>query len=144
MHLRKATEDFPGGSEGKSPPAHAGDTGSLPSLGRFHKQRGSKPTCHTYWSLTGLELVLCDKRSHHEKPGHWDCRAAPARQLEEARAQQCRPTTARGNLKHPYIWNFAPCMCLYNLLPFPQIQKLTIVKLMWYYGPENQTGPKGT
>ena len=29
-------EGFPGGSVGKSPPAHAGDTGSIPGPGRSH------------------------------------------------------------------------------------------------------------
>jgi len=27
---------FPGGSVARSPPANAGDTGSIPDLGRFH------------------------------------------------------------------------------------------------------------
>ena len=28
--------DFPGGTVDKDPPADAGDTGSIPGLGRFH------------------------------------------------------------------------------------------------------------
>ena len=28
--------DFPGGTVVKNPPANAGDTGSIPGLGRFH------------------------------------------------------------------------------------------------------------
>ena len=28
--------DFPGGAVGKNPPANAGDTGSIPVLGRYH------------------------------------------------------------------------------------------------------------
>ena len=28
--------DFPGGTVDKNPPANAGDTGSIPGLGRFH------------------------------------------------------------------------------------------------------------
>ena len=35
--LRKAVEeDFPGGSVDENLPANAGDTGSIPGLGRFH------------------------------------------------------------------------------------------------------------
>ena len=33
---RKRKEDFPGGPVVKDPPASAGDTGSIPGLGRFH------------------------------------------------------------------------------------------------------------
>ena len=34
--LIKKYWDFPGGSVGKNPPANAGDTGSIPSLGRSY------------------------------------------------------------------------------------------------------------
>ena len=51
----------------KNLPANAGDTGSIPNLGRFHMPWSSKarephePSC--------LELILHNKRSHHkEKP----------------------------------------------------------------------------
>ena len=30
------TQDFPGGTVVKNPPANAGDTGSIPGLGRSH------------------------------------------------------------------------------------------------------------
>ena len=33
---RFAMRDFPGGSVVKNPPANAGDTGSIPGLGRSH------------------------------------------------------------------------------------------------------------
>ena len=60
---------FPGGAVVKNPPANAGDTGSIPGLGRSHMPWSNsahepqllKPTC--------LELVLLNKRSHgNEKP----------------------------------------------------------------------------
>ena len=38
------TEDFPGGTWDKNPPANAGDTGSIFGPGRFHTPRGN-------WSL---------------------------------------------------------------------------------------------
>ena len=33
---KKIYRDFPGGTVDKNPPASAGDTGSIPGLGRFH------------------------------------------------------------------------------------------------------------
>ena len=37
----KKSLGFPGGSVVKNPPANAGDTGSIPDQGRFHKLGGS-------------------------------------------------------------------------------------------------------
>ena len=34
--------DFPGGPVVKNPPANAGDTGSIPGLGRFHMQQSNR------------------------------------------------------------------------------------------------------
>ena len=34
--LQSCYADFPGGTVGKNPPASAGDTGSIPGLGRSH------------------------------------------------------------------------------------------------------------
>ena len=40
---------FPGGSVVESLPANAGDTGSIPALGRVHMPHGAtKPVCHNY------------------------------------------------------------------------------------------------
>ena len=38
LHLKEAESpgDFPGGAGVKNPPANAGDTGSIPGLGRCH------------------------------------------------------------------------------------------------------------
>ena len=33
---RRSSRDFPGGAVVKNPPANAGDTGSIPGLGRSH------------------------------------------------------------------------------------------------------------
>ena len=35
LELNKMTQDFPGGAVVKNPPANAGDTGSIPGLGRY-------------------------------------------------------------------------------------------------------------
>ena len=45
LNFKKQSRDLPGGTE-KNPPAKAGDTGSIPGLGRFHMQL--KPMCHNY------------------------------------------------------------------------------------------------
>ena len=42
----KAVSDFPGGPVIKNLPASAGDTGSIPVLGRFHRPQGAKPVHH--------------------------------------------------------------------------------------------------
>ena len=39
---------FPGGPVVKNLPANAGDTGSIPGLGRFHSHGGTKSTCCNY------------------------------------------------------------------------------------------------
>ena len=38
---KEKEEDFPGGPVVKNPPANAGDTGSIPGLGRFHMPQGN-------------------------------------------------------------------------------------------------------
>ena len=37
--FKKLSQDGPGGPVVKTPPANAGDTGSVPGLGRFHMPR---------------------------------------------------------------------------------------------------------
>ena len=37
----KKERDFPGGAVVKNPPANAGDTGSIPGLGRSHMPRSN-------------------------------------------------------------------------------------------------------
>ena len=46
----KLNQGFPGGAVVKNPPANAGDTGSIPGLGRSHMPRSgeTKPMCHSY------------------------------------------------------------------------------------------------
>ena len=67
----KTTRDFPSGPMVNNLPANAGDTGSIPCLGRPPCCGATNPTHHTNWSPRALELMLCNKRSHHnEKPMH--------------------------------------------------------------------------
>ena len=42
------TGDFPGGSVDKNPPAHAGETGWIPDLGRSHIHGATKSVHHNY------------------------------------------------------------------------------------------------
>ena len=42
INLHSQLRTFPGGSVLKNPPASAGDTGSIPGLGRSHKLRSSQ------------------------------------------------------------------------------------------------------
>ena len=75
--------DFPGGAVVKNPPANAGDTGSIPGLGRSHMLQSNWARAPQLLSLrsrarepqllkpTCLEPVLRNKRSHcNEKPTH--------------------------------------------------------------------------
>ena len=41
MQENKRLGDFPGGAVVKNPPANAGDTGSIPGLGRYHMPRSN-------------------------------------------------------------------------------------------------------
>ena len=74
--------DFPGGTVVKNLPANAGDTGSIPGLGRSHVPQSNKARAQLL-SLRSrackpqllkpmcLEPVLRKKRSHrNEKPAH--------------------------------------------------------------------------
>ena len=62
----------------KNLPANAGDTGSIPGLGRSHYCAATKPMHHNDWACelqvpkpTHLEPELRHQRSHHsEKPVH--------------------------------------------------------------------------
>ena len=76
--LLKVNVGFPGAPVVvKNPPASAGETGSIPGLGRPHVPRRN-------WAPGTLEPELGCKRGHHEKPaGNW--RVAPSQQSGNAR-----------------------------------------------------------
>ena len=49
INLHSQFRAFPGGSVLENLPASAGDTGSIPGLGRSHKPRSSEASvCHNY------------------------------------------------------------------------------------------------
>ena len=63
--------DFPGGTVVKNPPAIAGDTGSIPGLGRSHMPWSNLAHVPQLLKPVRLEPVLHNKRSHcNEKPAH--------------------------------------------------------------------------
>ena len=68
---KEDTEDFPGGPVVRSLPANAGDTGSIPGLGRSHMMWGSVACGPQPLKPLHLEPVLRNKRSHRdEKPAN--------------------------------------------------------------------------
>ena len=55
----------------KNPPANAGDTGSIPGLGRSHMPWSNWARAPQLLKPAHLEPVLCNKRGHrNEKPAH--------------------------------------------------------------------------
>ena len=51
---------FPGGPVVKNSPANAGDTGSIPGLGRCHG--ATEPMSCNYWEPPHLGPMLCNKK----------------------------------------------------------------------------------
>ena len=52
LRLKTTELDFPGGSVVKNPPANAGDTGSIPDVGRSHGQWSRYDYTPQLWSLS--------------------------------------------------------------------------------------------
>ena len=63
---------FPGGSVGKNPPANAGDTDSIPGLGRLHMLQGNKAHAPQL-------LNLCSRAHKPQLPSHTPQPLKPAR-----------------------------------------------------------------
>ena len=90
----------------KNLPASAGDTGSTPGpegslVQKVRSLVQKDPTCHGTTKPVCLEPVLLNKRSpHNEKPVHQTKRSPHSLQLEKARMQQQRPSTAINKLKN--------------------------------------------
>ena len=97
--LKTKSQAFPGGSLVKNPPANAGDTGSVPGLGRSHMPQSNEasvpqllspgPGAQELQLLSPcvLEPVLCNKRSHQMRNLSTATRENPE--------QQQRPCTAK-------------------------------------------------
>ena len=77
-------EDLPDGSKVGNLPANSGDKGSRPVPGRFQLLLGNWAYVQQLSPQT-LELVLCNKRSHHkEKSVYHNSRGAPAPKTRES------------------------------------------------------------
>ena len=64
--------DFPGGTVDENPPADAGDTGSIPGPGRFHKP-------HAPQLLSPCATTTEDCAPQEEKPLQWEAHAPQQR-----------------------------------------------------------------
>ena len=65
--------DSPDGTVVKNPPADAGDTGSIPGLGRSHMPRSKKARAPQLLSLRATTTEACTPRARapqQEKPLH--------------------------------------------------------------------------
>ena len=60
--IGKMVWDFPGGPVVKNPPASAGDMGSIPGPGRFHRLLGSQACVLQLLTSHALELRCCNQR----------------------------------------------------------------------------------
>ena len=104
---------FPSGSVVKNLPANAGDTGSIPGLGRSHMPLRNKactpqllslePRSHNYWAHTPHQQEKPLPRESYalqlERSPHWP-------QLEKACSHQGRPNAAnKKQLKKKYHHN---------------------------------------
>ena len=89
---------FPGGSVIKSPPANAGDRGSIPDPGRSHMTCGTTKPMHDNSWAWAVQLMLYNKRRHHnEKPEHHNQRVARETLIGHYKVLPIDP------FAHPYV-----------------------------------------
>ena len=71
--------DFPSGAVGKNLPANAGDTGSIPGLGRFHMQQSNKVHTpqlpHPHAASTKAQAPRACALQQ-KKPGQWEAQVS--------------------------------------------------------------------
>ena len=93
--VTKLCKDFRGGPVVDRPPARAGNTGSVPGLGRPTCRGATEPMYHSDWAWA-REPVLCNKISHRKRRPHTTTREQPrSLQLERAHVKQGRPSVAK-------------------------------------------------
>ena len=130
----KSIKNASGGPVVRNPPANAGDTGSIPGLGRSHMPQGN--WVHVPWlpsphsrarepqllSLCVTTTENCTPRAcgpQQKKPPQ---RGAGHPRIEEACARQRRPSTANNkeelkNFKDmPFVWIFEVTSCGNSLI----------------------------
>ena len=67
-NFKKWKRNFPGGTVIKNSSANARDMGLIPGPGRFFMPQGNKACVLQILSLRALEIMVCNKRSHCNKP----------------------------------------------------------------------------
>ena len=82
--------DFLSGPGIKNLSSSAGDTGSIPGLGRFHLPQGNQARVPQLLNPSGLEQVLHNERSHHSRKPQLESRPHLS-QLEKARTSNKDP-----------------------------------------------------
>ena len=106
--LRSGGKDFPGGTVDKGLPANAGDTSSIPGLGKFHRL-----WCNQALVPQLLSLCSAKKRSHcNEKLTHHN-----EEWLLFAATRECLRVATKTQCKHPQkiivcVWG---CVCAKNV-----------------------------
>ena len=106
---------------GKNLPANAGDTGSTPGPGRYHKPSNNEACELQLLSLNAattepehLEPVLHNKRSHRYE--ELMTKSSPCLlQLEKAHAKQQRPSAAKKKKKEVHISAFNSKCITYDM-----------------------------
>ena len=93
---KNVLEDIAGGPVVKNPPANAGDTGSIPGLGRSYMLRSNQAHAPQLLKPThALEPVLSNKRSHRsEEPMHRNEKVVLLATTKEKPTQQRRHSAA--------------------------------------------------
>ena len=88
--IKNENVDFPGGPVVvKNPPAYAGETGSIPGLGRSHMPRRNWAHAPQLPSPRHLEPELSFKRGHHHEK--------PSQQLESSPQSAAKRELPRSN-----------------------------------------------
>ena len=86
--------DFLGGAVVKNPPAKAGDTGSIPDLGRHHVPWSNYVRAQLLQPMS-LEPVFPSQSSHHREFSTETREQPPRPTTREKPAQQQRPSIAK-------------------------------------------------
>ena len=89
-------QGFPGGAVVENPPAHAGNTGSSPGLGRSHMPRSNWAREPQLLSLHFWSLCSAKREAAIVRGPRTAMKSGPrSPQLEKALAQKRRPNTAK-------------------------------------------------
>ena len=109
--------DFPGGAVGENLPASAGDTGSIPGLGRFHMQQSNKvhtPQLLRPRAATTKARAPRARALQQKKPGQREAQVSQWRvaPTPTTRKSPCKAMKIQCSQKTKIIWDW-----LLHLLP---------------------------